>query len=1140
MARLLAAVSLAAAILVASPQATGAAEIDQGVLNGIQSWFVTPPIQPQGEPVAWGWRLRNLEVAAASGDAYGIEFTMTDPSGTPLPAASNFGLFGGAIVGPGATTVGSGTSADGLTVFVDFETASLGPNQTVIANQPILVVADGRLTVTATRSGVEVFSETYDFETGDGDPVLEVSKTGPTEVSRGSDAVYSIQVANNGTGPARGVSVSDLIGLTSAGSEVTFVEAGWATATVTSTGEVSAGSAGNCVPFQLGSTFGVECQEWDLDVGETIDVTVTVATAAFPPFADAMSDSAVAIDAKANTAASPTVATTIEAPVEPVALGPIPSQTVDELSPLTLTASATGPADAVIEYSFVGAPPTGATIDGGTGAFAWTPAEDQGPDVVTVVVRATDTVGGGSDEEKFDVTVNEVNRAPTLAEMPPQAIVLGETLDLEIAANDSDIPANGVSYRLVAPPAGAAIDESTGALTFSPATAGSFDLVVEAIDDGSPPLSDSITIEVTVEDPSQPLSLGFVVTGRLSSLSLDEDGLSRLVVENLDSRPAEFEARLPFDGFDRLLEIADLSESVDAFSTKVVRPDGIQIDCTMTYEPLERAVVATCPVERLSPAPSGAYSYETTISGPLLPSNVAVVRERATFTAPGGQSVSAPASEITVEPGPTAVEPDFECNETADGGFECSTTNTDDQTYPAQALAIDVESTTDFEFSGDIECETTAQGYSCFSAGDIASGEQWNWSAGPTDADATGTAVLTLLCQNELTCTPQTVTTEFGVPRRDLAVKVREQSATVLPGQDIVVDVTFTNLGTSTGFYRATVARALQNDDGTAIPTFPRSDGPPGHSCLAVTGRPMFCSGNLEAGESVTIAITFPTPSNMGPGQLSVSASLESADDDPSNDVAATVVRIVDTPFITIDERAGQPGDTIEATMDGLPLLTGTQVFIASEPVLLGTFTSDAEGRLTASVVIPDGTEPGRHEIVVRSEWPDGPEVEARTPVVILPAAEDRQCTIIGTNRADILVGTSGDDVICGLGGNDVILGRGGSDVIFGDGGRDIIRGGPGGDLIDGGAGWDHILGNQGNDTIVGGAGRDRVLAGKGSDILIGGADADLLRGGRGDDELYGGNGPDSLRGGPGIDILDGGPGRDTCTAGRVDRRVNC
>ena len=106
-------------------------------------------------------------------------------------------------------------------------------------------------------------------------------------------------------------------------------------------------------------------------------------------------------------------------------------------------------------------------------------------------------------------------------------------------------------------------------------------------------------------------------------------------------------------------------------------------------------------------------------------------------------------------------------------------------------------------------------------------------------------------------------------------------------------------------------------------------------------------------------------------------------------------------------------------------------------------------------------------------------------------------CTIIGTERRDVLRGTGRRDVICGLGGNDVISGLGGNDKLLGGNGNDRLLGGAGNDVLDGGAGNDRLDGQAGADSIRGGTGTDFMISrdgDRGNDRVNGGAGKDRCR----------------------------------------------
>lgn len=156
----------------------------------------------------------------------------------------------------------------------------------------------------------------------------------------------------------------------------------------------------------------------------------------------------------------------------------------------------------------------------------------------------------------------------------------------------------------------------------------------------------------------------------------------------------------------------------------------------------------------------------------------------------------------------------------------------------------------------------------------------------------------------------------------------------------------------------------------------------------------------------------------------------------------------------------------------------------------------------------------------------------ANTPALGVPAAStvERECTILGTSKADKITGTSKADVICAGAGND---------LIYGLGGNDEIRSGTGNDKIFGGAGDDVIRGDAGNDVINGGDGADTISGGSGKDSIDGVAGNDLLQGGDNSDSILGGSGDDAIDGGSGADTIRTGQGNDTCSMDATDKRLD-
>jgi hypothetical protein len=171
------------------------------------------------------------------------------------------------------------------------------------------------------------------------------------------------------------------------------------------------------------------------------------------------------------------------------------AQTVNELTPLNVTASATD-ADLPpnpLAFSLI-SPPEGMTINPATGAISWIPSEAQGPAAHVITVVVTDDSPFAFNEQHlsatntFTVNVGEVN-------VPPQPIVPQEQsldeltpLNVTVGMVDEDLPANAFTFALLSPPAGAAIHPNTGVVSWTPTEAQgpSTNLITVVVTDNSP------------------------------------------------------------------------------------------------------------------------------------------------------------------------------------------------------------------------------------------------------------------------------------------------------------------------------------------------------------------------------------------------------------------------------------------------------------------------------------------------------------------------------------------------------------------------------------------------------------------------------------------------------------------------------
>jgi hypothetical protein len=194
-------------------------------------------------------------------------------------------------------------------------------------------------------------------------------------------------------------------------------------------------------------------------------------------------------------------------------LASIGSKSVDELAPLTFTATATDadvPAD-TLTFTLVscaaGTFPTGATITTG-GNFSWTPTEVQGPGTYCGKVVVTDNgTPNRSDSEEVSITVNEVNLAPDLASIGSKSVDELAPLTFTATATDADVPADTLTFTLVSCAAGTFPAGSTittgGGFSWTPTEAqgpGTYCGKVVVTDDGTPNRSDSEEISITVKE----------------------------------------------------------------------------------------------------------------------------------------------------------------------------------------------------------------------------------------------------------------------------------------------------------------------------------------------------------------------------------------------------------------------------------------------------------------------------------------------------------------------------------------------------------------------------------------------------------------------------------------------------------------
>ena len=199
----------------------------------------------------------------------------------------------------------------------------------------------------------------------------------------------------------------------------------------------------------------------------------------------------------------------------PPTISPIGDRVIDEGTRLSFTIVAT---DANLPkqnltYSFVGFPPSGSSLNPGTGAFSWVPSEPQGPGVFQITFQVSDDGSPpASSTQTITVTVNEANNAPVVASILSTTLNEGANLTFTNRATDSDSPAQTITWSLQNAPAGANIDPASGIFTWTPAEnqgPGTYTITVVATDNGVPPRSGSRSFTVTVNELNSTPSIAF-------------------------------------------------------------------------------------------------------------------------------------------------------------------------------------------------------------------------------------------------------------------------------------------------------------------------------------------------------------------------------------------------------------------------------------------------------------------------------------------------------------------------------------------------------------------------------------------------------------------------------------------------------
>ncbi len=189
----------------------------------------------------------------------------------------------------------------------------------------------------------------------------------------------------------------------------------------------------------------------------------------------------------------------------PPVMAEVPAQTVKEMETLTFTVEGSDPdkEDAGQLTFYAANLPEGATFNPTTRTFEWTPTYEQaGQYSVTFGVKDS---AGLSDETTTTITVENVNRPPQLAAVPPVQGQENAVIRFQLSASDPDKEDAGkLRFFAEALPEGATLDGTTGQFEWQPTFEQSGEYTVLFIVKDAEGLSDSARVTITVANVNRP------------------------------------------------------------------------------------------------------------------------------------------------------------------------------------------------------------------------------------------------------------------------------------------------------------------------------------------------------------------------------------------------------------------------------------------------------------------------------------------------------------------------------------------------------------------------------------------------------------------------------------------------------------
>lgn len=232
-----------------------------------------------------------------------------------------------------------------------------------------------------------------------------------------------------------------------------------------------------------------------------------------------------------NLSDTTTLAITVNHVNRPPALDPVKDQLIAENQLLTFTVSGSDPdvEDAGKLLFSAANLPAGAQFDPASRTFSWTPGFDQAGQYPGVAFSVSDPAGL-TDTKTITLTVNHVNRPPTIAQVENKAVAENQLLEFQLSGSDPDREdAEKLLFSAKGLPEGATLDSRTGLFRWIPSfeQSGEYRLSF-MISDGQ--YSDTTGMVVTVAHVNRAPALEPV-----AAQVVDENQLLTFIINGSDS-----------------------------------------------------------------------------------------------------------------------------------------------------------------------------------------------------------------------------------------------------------------------------------------------------------------------------------------------------------------------------------------------------------------------------------------------------------------------------------------------------------------------------------------------------------------------------------------------------------------------------